>query len=52
MIKLLIILTICFILIESLNALLSDKENTGKEKIASITIKKDGYIISHKDVYK
>ena len=52
MIKLLIILTICFILIESINALLKDKENEGKEKIMPITVKRDGYIISHEDVYK
>ena len=52
MITLLVIFLICFILLEFINALLKDKENEGKEKIASITIKKDGYIISHEDVYK
>lgn len=29
-----------------------EKENTGKEKIGSITIKKDGIIISRKNIYK
>ena len=59
MFKLLIILSICYILLLSIYALLIDREkaknaekNAGKEKIASITIKKDGYIISHEDVYK
>jgi hypothetical protein len=29
-----------------------EKENAGKEKIGSITIKKDGIIISRKNIYK
>jgi hypothetical protein len=59
MFKLLIILGICYILLLSIHALIIDREkakneakNAGKIKIMSITIKKDGHIISHEDVYK
>lgn len=55
MVKLLIIFFVFVILMELIDALSANKEkkeNVGKEKIASITIKRNGYIISHEDVYK
>lgn len=55
MIKLIIILGIVIILLECINTLIENsekKKNAGKTKIASITIKRNGYIISHEDVYK
>ena len=53
MFECLIICFICFILAIGINSFLSyTDEPKDKEKIMSITVKKDGKIISHKDVYR